>query len=45
MKIWLKNVKIIVSNKFTASELRKFYSEIQQKDIEVIPLGILRQRI
>jgi len=39
MKIWLKNVKIIVSNKFTASELRKFYSEIQQKDIEVIPLG------
>ena len=36
--VWLKNSTIIVSNKFTASELKNFYSELG-KEINVINLG------
>ena len=39
MKIWLKNVKIIVSNEFTSKELCKFYPEISKSKVNVIPLG------
>ncbi len=38
MEKWLTKTKIIVSNNFTADELKKFYPNIQKK-INIIPLG------
>ena len=38
MSNWMNNSRIIVSNKFTASELLKFYPNVKKK-VNVIPLG------